>query len=263
MSETAQTPQLSGNLFLFERPELLTKESHGGLGFSQPEKRFGFCTKARGIPITAAEIPAAMKHYPIIVATQENPVLLAAVGIIDDFNLFVGDDGNWEPHAYIPAYLRRYPFGIASEASGERFAIVLDSAFEGVKAGGEIPLFDGDEPSENTKQAIQFCQDYERDRLVTNQFSKRLMDLGLLQGQSAQYTPQGATEPHVFAQYHGIEENKLRELDDETLLALSKEGALPLIYAMLMSMGNWRTLLERRARRFGLTEANMLSPAIN
>lgn len=263
MSETESGPQVSGKLFLFERPELMTKEQHGELALSAPAKRYQFCASVRAIPITISEIPAAMKDYPVVLMSAEQPIPLAIVGLVDDVNLFVDENGDWEENRYVPGYVRRYPFGIASEASGERMAIVIDSAFEGLAAGGDAPLFDGDAPAENTQAAIEFCKTYERDRLMTEEFGKRLAPFELIQGQTAQYTPQGASEPQAFAQYFGIDEEKLNALSDEQIIELRKSGMLPVLYAMMMSLGNWRTLLQRRAKRFGLTESQLLNQAVN
>jgi len=263
MSETQSGPQVSGKLFLFERPELMTKEQHGELALSAPAKRYQFCANVRAIPITISEIPAAMKDYPIVFMSAEQPIPLAIMGLVDDVNLFVDDNGDWEENRYLPGYVRRYPFGIAAEASGERMAIVIDAAFEGLAAGGETPLFENEEPASNTQAAIEFCKTYERDRLMTDEFTKRLAPYELIHGQTAQYTPQGDTEPKAFAQYFGIDEEKLNALDDEQILELRKSGMLPILYAMMMSLGNWRMLLQRRAKRFGLTETQILNQAIN
>jgi len=263
MSETTGTPQLTGNMFLFERPELMSKEQHGALGFHQTEKNYSYCAKARAIPITVSEIPAAMKSFPIIFLSRENPAPLAVVGMVDDVNLFVDENGKWETDAYIPGYVRRYPFGVASEGSGERLAIVIDTAYEGLKEGGDFPLFENGEPSASTQQAIEFCKAFEQDRMVTNGFGERLNQMELIQGQSAQFTPQGETEPKTFAEYFGVDEQKLQALSDDQFLELRKSGVLPLIYAMLMSMSNWRMLLQRRARRFGMSETEILNRAVN
>ena len=264
MSETQGTPQLSGNMFLFERPELMNKEQHSGLGLKQPDKRFGFAAKARAIPITVTEIPAAMKNYPVIFMSSENPLPLAVVGLIDDINLFVDENGNWDPYAYVPGYVRRYPFGLANEQDSERMAIVIDAAYEGISAGGEIPLFqESGEPSEMTQSAIEFCKAFERDRQMTDDFGQRLKPFDLIHGQSAHFTPQGETEQKSFAEYNGIDEKRLNELSDEQFLELRKTGFLPLLYAMVMSMGNWRALLQRRAQRFGLEEAQITDRIVN
>lgn len=254
MSQTPGAPQITGKLFLFERPELLNKEQHGNLGITAPESPCSFCANVAAIPLTASEIPAAVKDYPVVFLSEEEPIPLAVVGLIDETNLFVDENGNWEPNTYIPGYVRRYPFAIANESEGDRLAIVLDTAFSGVVPGGETLLFDNGEPTEATQQAIEFCKAYEGDRRMTEQFMQLVKNSGLVRGQAAQYTPKGETNPKPFAQYFGIDENGLSDLDDQKFLEIRKSNILPFLYAQLMSLGNWRTLLMRRAKRFNLTE---------
>lgn len=266
MSETQPMPELTGKLFLFERPELMSKEQHGGLGISRPEKPYSFCANVRALPITVSEIPAAMKDYPIVLMSAENPIPLAIVGVSDDTNLFVDEQGLWEDNRYIPGYVRRYPFGVAGETGSDRMAIVIDAAFSGLSAGGDQPLFENDQPSEATQQAIEFCKTFERDRAMTEEFGKRLLSYDIVHGQTAQYTPTNQSEPQAFAQYFGVDEAKFNELSDEQYMEMRKSGMLAIIYAMIMSMGNWRTLLQRRAQRFGLTDEQVLQqqqPIIN
>jgi len=263
MSETQAGPQVTGKMFLFERPELLTKEQHGGLGLVAPEKRYGFCADARAIPLTVGEVPSAMKDYPIIFMSQEQPVMLAVTGLIDDVNLFVDENGDWEENRYVPAYVRRHPFGLASETGGERMAVVLDRGFDGVADGGEQALFENGEPTQVTQTAVEFCKKYEQDRQVTEEFAKRLLDFDLLRPQTGQYTPTGASEPRSFAQYVGIDEERFNALSDEQIIEMRKNGMLPIVHALLMSLGNWRLILQRRARRFNLTEDQILNQAIN
>jgi len=260
MSETQAAPELTGRMFLFERPELMNKEEHGALGYTQPKRRFGFCSKVRAIPVTISEVTAAMKEYPIIFQSNENPIPLAVVGLVDDENLFVDENGDWEENRYIPGYIRRYPFGVANETGGERFAIVIDRAFEGFKENAQTPLFENGEMSQFAQQAVDFCSAFEQERQLTEQFSKKLAEFDLIRGQSAQYTPQGETAPRTFAEYFGIDENRLKELSDEKVLEVHKTGLLPVVYASLMSMGNWRMIMQRRAKRHGLTDQNVMNP---
>lgn len=257
MSEAQAIPQISGKMFLYEKPELLTKEQHGGLSMTAIEKPFAFVAKARAVPITLSEVPSAMKDYPLIFMSEDQPQLLAVTGLYDDANLFVTDDGKWEEHCYIPGYVRRYPFGIAAEDKGERMAVVIDRAFEGFTEGGDTPLFIDGEPSEQTKAAVEYCKSYERDRQVTEQFVRILTELELIKPQTAQYTPQAGGEAVSFAQYYGIEEKRLADLPDDKILEMRKNNTLPLVYAFLMSMGNWRLLLQRRAKRYNLSEADI------
>lgn len=263
MSETAAAPQLTGQMFLFQRPELINKEQHGDLAVGTVDKRFGFCANIRAVPLTVSEIPAAMKDYPVVFASQDQLIPIAILGLIDDVNLMVDENGQWENDRYIPGYIRRYPFGVANETGGERIAIVVDAAFDGFVREGGQPLFESGEPTQIVQQAIEFCKSYEEDRARTADFANRIKDLGVVKGQSAQYTPQGETQPRTFAEYIGVDENALKELDGQKFLELRENGILPILYAMVMSMGNWRTLMTRRARRFNLREADVLNPALN
>ena len=263
MSETQTGPQLTGKMFLFERPELLTKEQHGGLGLVPPEKRYQFCANVRAVPITVGEVPAAMKDYPIVFMSQEQPALLAVTGLIDDVNLYVDENGDWEENRYVPGYVRRHPFGLATETGGERMAVVLDAGFDGVTNGGDQALFENGEPTPVTQSAIEFCKTYERDRVLTEEFTKRVGEYDLLRPQTAQYTPQGATEPVNFAQYVGMDEQRFADLTDEQIIEMRKSGMLPIIHALFMSLGNWRVLLQRRAKRFNLSEDQLLAQVIN
>jgi hypothetical protein len=250
-------------MFLFDKPELINKEQHGDLGVTQPEKRFGFCAAVRAFPLTVSEIPAAMKDYPIVFASQDQLIPLAVVGLVDDVNLFVDEKGDWEQHRYIPGYVRRYPFGVANETGGDRIAIVLDTAYPGLTKGGEIPLFNNGEPSDMTKQAIEFCKSYEEDRHRTNVFAEQMKGLDIVKGQSAQFTPVGESEPRAFAEYLSVEESALKEMPGDKLVELRDNGVLPILYAMVMSMANWRTLLQRRALRYGLSDKDILNPVVN
>lgn len=262
MSETAAAPQITGKLFLFQQPELLNKEHHNRLGINRPTKPFAFCAKIRAVPITISEFGFAMKNFPIIFTGATNIVPLAVVGMIDDVNLFVDEAGKWEMDAYVPAYLRRYPFAFASESSGERLAVVIDRGFDSIAAEAETPFFTDGVPSEATQNAIEFCKKYEGDRLMTEQVMKGLEPFDIVTGQAAQFAPTEGAAQQTFAQYYAVDAAKLDALSDSQFLELRKLGLLPVIYAQLMSIGNWRTLFQRRARRFNLAGSEMLNPVV-
>lgn len=260
MSQTPATPQISGKMFLFERPELLNKEQHSGYGLARAEKPFAFCAKVRALPLTVTEFPYAMRHYPIVYTGKDNPLPLAVVGVIDDVNLFVNENGLWEEFIYIPSYIRRYPFAMAAEAGGDRLALVIDAASTWVTPGGEVPLFKDGEPTQAMTDAVEFCKRCEGERRATEQLMARLKDFDLIQPQSAQYTQPGEAEGRVFAQYFGVDEQRLAALSPERFEELRQSGLLPYVYAQLMSFSNWRELMNRRARRFGLSEQDLFQP---
>ena len=259
MSQTQASPKVSGNMFLFERPELLNREQHAGMGLDPAAKPFAFCSKIRAVPVTLSEIPEASKFFPVVFMSKEQPVPLAVLGLHDDLNLFVGEDGNWEKMAYIPGYLRRYPFALAGETGGDRMALVIDAAYEGFTQSAERKLFDKDGLSQFSKQAMEFTQTYETDRRLTDQIVEQLKKYDIIQGQTAQYTPQGDSEPRPFANYFGVDEAKLQALTDEQFLELRKMNVLPILYAHMISLANWRTLISRRMERLNVTEVEAVS----
>lgn len=254
MSQSIASAQISGKMFLYGQPELLNAQSHGDLGVQPAAKPHSFCAKIRAIPLTVSEIAEASRHYPVVFASQEDLQPVAIVGLLDDVNLFVDEDGNWDPYAYVPGYIRRYPFGLASETGGDRFALVIDAAFEGVRREADRKFFADGQLSEFSKQALEFTKTYETDRRLTEQVFKSVKDLDLITGQTAQYTPTGAQSPQPFAQYWGVDERKLVELSDDEFLKVRRLNVLPVLYAHLLSLGNWRSLILRRMRRFNMTE---------
>jgi len=260
MSETPQAPQVTGSMLFYQRPELLNREKHGGLGMVMTERPFSFCSKARAVPINVTEVALAQKSYPIVFTARENPVMLAVLGVIDDVNLFVDDKGMWDANVYVPAYVRRYPFAVANENGGDRFAVVIDAAHDGFVNGGGQALFESDQPADGTVKAIDFCKMFENERVMTQRSMEVLQKHDLLAPQQANFTPDGSTEQVPFADYWGIDAERLGKLADDQIVELWKTGLLPVIFAHLMSFSNWQSLMNRRALRFGLTQANLAKP---
>lgn len=260
MSQTQAAGQVSGKMFLYERPELLSREMHGEYGINPPQRPYDFCAKVRAIPLVLGEFAMAARDYPIVFHQANDMIPLAVVGIIDDANLFVDENGNWDTNTYCPAYVRRYPFAIASENGGDRLAIVIDMAFPWLSPGGQTPFFQNGEPTQATQQMIEFCKGYEGDRRVSVDLLKQLESLDLITPQQAQYQSPTTGETIAFANYFGIEEERLRALPDDKFLEMRRNGLLAIAHAHLWSMGNWRSLMQRRMTRYNLTIDKVLSP---
>ena len=124
-SDAVQDTTPVGQKLFYRQPELLNFEAHGALGLRVPDRPFEFARKSRALPVTLSEIASAQKHFPIVFSDLENPVPLAVVGTIDDVNLFIDEQGQWERGTYIPAYVRCYPFALAARSKDE-FAVVID-----------------------------------------------------------------------------------------------------------------------------------------
>ena len=152
--ENTSNTGISGKMFLYEQPELLSSEAHGSMGFTPAERPFDFARHARAVPLTTIEFGSAQRNYPIIFSELENPIPLAMLGLLDDVNLFVGDDGRWDDFAYLPTYLRCHPFTFARDPGGQ-MALVVDRGAASISETPEYPFFEGDEPSQHTKRLIR------------------------------------------------------------------------------------------------------------
>lgn len=229
----------------YTRPELLTIEEHGNLGINVAAQPYAFASTVRAIPITSVEVPAAQRHYPIIFTSVEEPSLLAVVGVLDDRNLFVDNDGQWERGAYIPAYLRCYPFGLVTHKE-DQYAVAVDMAAPNIVENAAQPFFEGGELAPPVQERVDHCAQFDAQLKVTAGLCKRLAALKLLTGQALTVTPEG--EEQVLAKYVAIDLRKVRDLDAATLRELHLDGTLATIYAHRFSLDLWHQLLARRAR---------------
>lgn len=244
-SKPNTSTSLSGKMFLYDKPELLTTDIHGTMGFTPAAKPFEFARGVRAIPLTKIEFGSAMRTYPIVFSNLEKPMPFAVVGLLDDVNLFVNEQGHWDPFSYIPTYLRCHPFTLAKEASGQ-LAIVMDRNAASVSEEPEFPFFVNDAPSEHTKALMQLCSNYESERERTVEFCKKLVELELLAGMQSMHMPEGATEEQSLADYVAIDAAKLDALPADAVYELHKAGFLSAAYLHLYSLENWRHLMARR-----------------
>ena len=255
MSDQArQDGQVSGAVMLYTQPEPLSHEQHGRLGIRTSPTPYKFALTAHAVPLMVTEFGPASMNYPIIFA-GEQLLPMAILSIRQNENLFISPEGAFDPDAYVPAYLRRFPFVFADDPQNERMIVCIDVAAEAVTVGGDFALFDGDQPTEFTKNAIEFCTNYESERRRTESFVKTLKDLDLFELKEAFYTPQNPDgtpgQPVRLADYFAISEAKLRELPLEKLGELRDNGALMQMYAQLISLHGWDKLVARTMVRDG------------
>ncbi len=240
---------VSGNMFLYRQPELLTVQDHGDLGLTPVAKPFEHVSKERVIPLTMTEFSSAQRHFPIIFSsTDEQAVPLAVVGIAEGENLFVGADYEWDPMVYLPSYLRCHPFAFA-KVEEDRMAAVIDRAAPAVTTDPQFPFFKDGKPSAETEQMMEFCVRFETERNRTREFCALLAREGLITTQKATQKKPETDEEVTLAEYNTIDSEKLTKLADDTLLSLHKNGQLSSMYLQLYSIENWRHLMARRVQR--------------
>jgi hypothetical protein len=248
MTDTTDTASaaLTGAVLFYGQPEPLSLEAHAGLGVDAVEKPYAFVAQTHLVPLTVTEFAPAALSYPVIFA-GDNKQPVAVMGLRSGDNLYVTDEGDFRPEAYIPAYVRRYPFVFANDDVQKRLILCIDRSAPFIKEGGQQPLFTDGQPSAYTQQAMEFCNNFEQERLRTESFIKLLTDLDLLDTREAVFTPRNpdgtAAEPQKIAEYFAVSEEKLKALPAEKLAELRDNGALGQIYAHLVSLLGWDRLI--------------------
>jgi hypothetical protein len=211
------------------------------------------------IPLTVEEFPQAQRHFPIIFSSGENPVPLALMGLNEGVNIFVDDEGKLRGPSYVPAYVRRYPFVFANDEVQKRLILCIDRDASFVKEGGANPLFVDGQPSPYVQQAMEFCNNFEQERLRTEAFVKLLTELDLLETRESVFTPRNpdgsAAAPQKIAEYFAVSEEKLKALPAEKLAELRDNGALGQIYAHLVSLLGWDRLIAVAFQKAAEVEA--------
>jgi hypothetical protein len=210
--------------------------------------RYEFAGKARAIPITGAEFPVAAREYPIVFITKPNPTAAILVGLRQDENLFVDAAGNWRSGAYLPAYLRRYPFLMAQSPDGQRLILCVDEASDLLARDAPMRFFVDGKRSPYLDRMLQMGADIHRDQLRTGQIVMLLDRLGLLIDRRVEAAlPSG--EKIGFQGFGLVDEAKLNALPDDQFLELRRSGGLGLVYLHLVSFANLRTLATIAAER--------------
>lgn len=209
---------------------------------------------SHALPISVAEMPQVARDYPIVFIRPNDGDQLrvvALLGLRPGENLFVDAEGKWRGDVYRPAYLRRYPFCMASvhrdgEASGERVVCVESSAIDAERgqpvtdeAGTALPWW---------QETTHFLTEFEADLLRTEKVLDVIEKNGLLEPFSAQAVSRTSEVMNLTGMYR-ISEVELGKLKADTLRMLISKGVMGRIYAHLFSLDRFARLLDLHTAR--------------
>ncbi len=241
-------------LLFYEKPVALDKEAHKNLKLDASNGDLSFAQKTNSVIVAGVEFIHAAKEYTIVFAKAggDRIIPLALLGLRNDENLFVDDQGKWDAQ-YVPAFVRRYPFVLAESGQGGEMAVCIDQAFPGFSTESGTPLFnENGEQSDLLKKAIDFLQDYQSQNKRTEIFTNRLRDLDLLVELTAR-TDLTDGQKLSMGGLLVVDEKKLLQLEKKAAMELFRSGEMGWIYAHLLSLSN----ISRLATKLqGATRAN-------
>ncbi len=208
-----------------------------------------FAKRINAMAISFSEFAIAQRDYPIVFATADSGKTYAPVavlGLADGQNLFIDEHDHWAGGAYVPAFVRRYPFCISriytdGVAQDDRLVCVEKSY---VDASG-IAMFDADgQAGAAWTERERLLTEYEKDLDLTTQMCSHFAALGLF----APFTMQvknGDAAGMTMQGMHCIDEARFAALDAAGHQTLAVKGLAARIYAHLFSLGNFSRLVDR------------------
>jgi hypothetical protein len=225
----------------------LNKNQHGEL-YVEPVTSYKHTKDTNSVYIAAVEFLKASKEYPVVFGKNADgsifPVVL--LGLKNNQNLYLGKKGEWLAD-YVPAYVRRYPFILATNAGDENtFAVCIDESYPGFNKNkkGQRMFNDKGGETELLKQSVDFLKEYQNHIKITALFCKKINDLGLVEPMQANIQKSGKKQ--MLSGFMCVNRNKLQSLEPDKLLELMKSDQLELIFAHLNSLTN----LEKLIRKF-------------
>lgn len=227
---------------MFKKLVPLNKENHQSLRI-QPINGFAFAANVHVAAVMVHEFARASANYPIVFIedTQNDKFYPAALlGLEQNENLFVRDDGHWQA-SYIPAVIRRYPFALARLGEDDVFTVCVDegSALVGQQEGN--PLFDdAGEPAEVVEQVKRFLGELQQMETITDDFCRFLKSNNLFSPLNMQVRV-GQKVQNVTGCYV-INEQRFANLSDELFLEIRHQHYLAPIYAHLTSLSRMENL---------------------
>jgi hypothetical protein len=258
-----QAPAPASLPLLYNALEPINTEQHGKMRL-QKKIKVPQVGRTHAIPVTIDEFTLVQRFFPIIFSAGDSPVPLALMGLNEGINTFLDEDGMLiDRDVYLPAYLRRYPFLLAKlRPDTDDLSLCIDPTAEAIAENDEgEPLFDADgQPSQTTKNILQFAEQFEAAGQRTQAFMEELKATGLLMEGEVAIQPEGAEQPFLYRGFRMVDEEKLRELRGDELRKMNQNGLLPLIYAHLFSLAQIREVFARQVQQ-GKGPATARQPA--
>jgi len=240
-SATQAAPQPMTAPLFYAAIEPLSAQAHKGFKI-RAEADFAHATTTNTIPLTVPEFTMAARHYPILLL-GDDLVPTAALGLQPGQNLFVSPEGKWDTGAYVPAYVRRFPF-ILLGGPDDRLTLGIDTAANATGAGARPLFHDDGKKTDVVTQALDFGNQFHNAFLFTREFSEALKKADIVTDCTLEIEPTPGQRAKLGS-FKRIDEDKFKALPDDKVLEWNKTGFLHAAYFLLQSMNNWDMLLAK------------------
>lgn len=230
---------------MFEKLVPLDVKVHANLRLL-PINNYSFARDELMAPIVIDELADVAREYPIVFP-KGSPFPVAMLGVAKGGNAYVGPNGQWLAN-YIPASLRQYPMVIQrlkeqqekTEVEKPRFVVLLDTESPFVSQTEGEPIFDDKGQLSGLAQKKLKLSNAMQARVgATQKLMLAIEEAGLLTERVIKVKSEGVADKNIKG-IRVIDEAVLNKLDDDAFNKMRASGALPLVYAALLSWANFR-----------------------
>lgn len=223
------------NPLFYNRVVPLDSAAHRDLVLGSTERPLAFAQDANLIPALIDEFVTAAPHLPIaFLPGPTRPAAVFVVGTKPGSNVFIDAAGKWNA-AYLPAYLRRYPFIMGDVPEGEPI-LCIDESFAGIgREGGQRLFSEAGEATDALRQALALADNYRTAALRTDAFCDALRAMGLLRSVTLD-VKQADGSSNVVHGLMVLDEDAFDALDADKLSALHRDKMLKPLLAQLVSL---------------------------
>lgn len=221
-----------------------------------------FLVNQHAVPLTIDEFVTAQRFVPIIFSSGDDSVPLALMGLNEGVNTFLDENGKLRGPAYVPAYVRRYPWMLAKlRPDSDELSLCFDPTSESIGKfdEGDLLIADG-KPTELTTNILKFCEEFEQSAHRTGQFMAELKSLDLLMDGEVAINVPGNDQPFVYRGFQMVNEEKLREMRGDQLRKINQSGMLPLIHAHLFSLQLMREIFQQQIEQGKMPNVSAPAP---
>ncbi len=237
MDQETPTPGLPP---LYRALSLLDRERHRALRL-RADAGYRFSAGQTLVPLTLAEFEDAACVAPVVFLRAGGALSVAmATGLEAGRNDLLDGAGRWPAGAYVPAYLRRYPFILVDGESGQRIGMDPE-AWHFSRIEGEALFEDGQEGAAIARIRA-LCLAYSAAWEATQPFLEALDGAGVLvPGQTVITRKDGSR--HRVDGFEIVDPERLAALPDATLAAWLRQGYLAAVHAHRASLKRWPALV--------------------
>jgi len=227
---------MASSTLFYKEPTVLSKDAHPEITFKSAGD-LSFANEMNSVPIAGAEFPQALQDHPIFFVKSDKEAGFTPVCLLSLTNGTHSLGDKWD-EAYVPAFIRRYPFGVTEDGT-----VVFDKAAPHFDGEGDKLFDDKKEPTDALKNIINFLGSVDAGYQETDAFCKALADKGMIVPfeQSLKIGERSIN----LGELHKIDEAKLYDLDEKELHEWFNKKWIAWSYSHLASITNLSKVVKR------------------